>query len=143
MQKGGQCLRTMEFEYSLYPHEGDWASAGLYPEAEKINVPPTSYITSAHDDGLLPDCHSLFSIEPENLILSAFKRAEDRESYILRIYNPTEEVINGEITLNVPFKKAFLTNLDEERQEELTVENESIVRVVVNKGKISTLEFQG
>jgi mannosylglycerate hydrolase len=112
---GSQLLRTMEFEYSIYPHEGDWKQADVYGEAEKLNVPVAMYQISGSTAGTLPEKLGFLSVEPENLILSAFKKAEDRNSYILRLFNPTAEALSGKIKLAANIKEAFITNLDEER----------------------------
>ncbi|HHW48330.1 MAG TPA: alpha-mannosidase, partial [Clostridiaceae bacterium] len=39
-EKGGQSLGKQEYEYSIYPHKGNWREAEVYAEAEKFMVPP-------------------------------------------------------------------------------------------------------
>ena len=138
---GSQLQREMEFEYSIYPHEGDWKKANVYMEAQKLNVPLAPYQITQHDKGYLPQKHSFLSIQPENLILSAFKKAEDRETYILRLFNPTEEEFKGEIKLNVDIKEAYLTNLNEKRLSSLIVGNNGRINIDVGANKIITLEI--
>lgn len=140
-QKGGQSLREMEFNYALYPHQGDWAEAEVYRQAEELNVAPTVYQTARHDLGKWPLAQSLFAIEPANLVLSAFKKAADSDSYILRLYNPTSETLEGKISLPESVTQVWRTNMNEERQEELTLENNQII-LETPKGKIITLEVE-
>jgi mannosylglycerate hydrolase len=142
MQKGGQSLRTMVFEYALYPHAGDWAAGGVYEEAEAFNAPPVLYQASAHAEGTLPPAASLFAVEPADLVLSAFKQAEDRESFILRLCNPTRDSLEGRVSVPARVGKAWRTNLNEQREEEIPVEEAGSVRVSVPPGRIVTIEVE-
>ncbi len=141
-QKGGQSLREMIFEYALYPHAGTWNEADVYAEAETLNTPAGIYQTAAHEEGSLPVSQSLFSIEPANLILSAFKKAEDRNSYIIRMFNPTDETLDGSIKLASVVKNAWLTNLNEERESEIVLKSKNEVPVVAAPQKIVTVEIE-
>jgi mannosylglycerate hydrolase len=141
-QKGSQMLRKLEFEYSLYPHEGDWSKGKVYSEAEKLNVRLAPYQVTPHSKGTLPLKHSFFSVAPENLIVSAFKKAEDRESCILRLYNPTNKEIKGNIKLYVPFKAAYITNLNEERFSKLNGDDSKNITISVDPNKITTIEME-
>ena len=141
-QKGGQSLREMIFEYALYPHEGTWDEAKVYTEAETLNTPVGTYQITAHEGGSLPLTQSLFSVEPDNLILSAFKKAEDRDSYILRMFNPTDEAIDGVIKLSSPVKNVWLTNLNEDRESEIVLKSKNEVPVAAGPNKIVTVELE-
>ena len=72
-QNGSQLQRTMEFEYSIYPHDGTWDKGLVYREAEQLNAPVTTYQVTPHSSGTLPQEHSFLTVEPENLMMSAFK----------------------------------------------------------------------
>jgi len=140
-QDGSQVLREMEFEYSIYPHAGDWEKGKVYTEAEKLNCPPAVYQVTPHKLGTLPQKHSFWSVEPENLIVSAFKKAEDRESCIMRVFNPTGKTIKGTIRFARGVKKAWLTDMNETRRKATAVKNDGIVNVSVGQNKIVTIEI--
>ena len=56
--------------------------------------------------------------------ISAIKKAEVRGSLIVRLFNPTEKRIESQLIASIPnrkFQKAYKTNLNEEREEELTI----------------------
>ena len=91
--------------------------------------------------GELPTEHGLFSITPSNLIMSALKKAEDRDSFILRVYNPTDRPINGNINIYSTVKKAYVTNLNEERLKEIAVNEEHSIQVEIGSNKIETIEL--
>ena len=141
MQKGGQGLGVMEFTYALCPHEGTWQDADLYAEAEALNCPPSLYQTGAHDRGDLPRRRTLFSVEPPNLVLAALKRAEDRESWIVRVFNPTDDVLEGTVRVAATVREAWLVDLNEQRVGEAAVATDGAVRVRVPRGRILTLEL--
>ena len=139
-EKGGQSLGMQEYEYSIYPHKGYWKDGNVYDEAEKFNVPLRLVQTSKHS-GTLPLSQCFFSIEPANLIMSAFKKAEDKESVILRLFNPTDKAIDGEICSYPVIEKAYLTNLNEERLESLAIKLEHHIGIMVESNKIVTIEL--
>ncbi|WP_315785406.1 alpha-mannosidase [Fischerella sp. JS2] len=79
-----------EFTYALYPHAGDWKSAHTVQRGYELNVPlqvivcPANPPLSVNGDGLEA---SFLELSAENLILMAFKQAEDEpQKWILRCY---------------------------------------------------------
>ncbi|RLF19757.1 MAG: hypothetical protein DRM97_08205 [Thermoprotei archaeon] len=71
--------------YAIYPHKGDWKEAKVYKIAYEFNYPILVRVESAHE-GKLPSSMSFINIEPDHVILSAVKRAEDSEDIIIRVY---------------------------------------------------------
>ena len=142
-QDGSQLQRKMTFDYALYPHAGDWAEGDVYAEAEALNVPPAPFqLVSCNQTGMLPPEASFYSVEPANLVVSAFKQAQDRETCILRVFNPTGETIKGKIRLKASLKGAYLTDLNETRMSPLELVDESTVAVDAVPGKIVTVELE-
>jgi len=142
-QDGSQLQRKMTFDYALYPHAGDWAEGDVYAEAEALNVPPAPFqIAASNQSGPLALEESFYSVEPANLVVSAFKQAQDRESCILRVFNPTSETITGTVRLKATLKSAHLTDLNETRVSELELLDASSVAVEAAPGKIVTLELE-
>lgn len=140
-EKGGQSLGMLEYEYSIYPHEGDWQEAGVYSEAESLNVPIKLIQTSRNESGDLPLEKSFFSIDNEGLVFSTFKKAEDSDGFILRVFNPSEKTIEGRINICNPIKEAYLVSLNEERLEALTVEYNNTIKITAGPNKIVTIEM--
>lgn len=141
-QKGGQCLGLQEFEYSLYFHNGDWQRGKAFKKAREFNVAPTIMQTSCHKGGNLQSGSSLFSIESDDLVLSALKKSEDRQSYILRLFNPTDETVDTEISFFKEIRRACMTNLNEERIGDLKIEKDRKVRISAGQNKIITIELE-
>jgi alpha-mannosidase len=134
-----QCIGELEWSYALYPHAGDWQN-GVYAQAEELNLPLEPAQAGPHK-GTLPKELSFLELQGKNLQLTAFKRAEARKtSYVVRIFNPTTRAVQGGLKLHKPFKKAWLTNMNEERRKELKPTGKTL-KLSVPKKKILTIEF--
>jgi len=73
------------FHYALYPHHGTWKDAMTVRHGWEYNYPLTAVVTTAHA-GTLPAEHSFASAAPENVVLTAVKKAEDAKGLIFRVY---------------------------------------------------------
>ena len=138
--KLSQCPGEMSFKYSILPHKGDWVEGEVIREAERVNLPLETAQVGPHK-GDLPKSMSFLSIDPVNLMLSTFKKAERSDSLILRVFNPTTDDIDGTITFHKEIKTAWITNLNEERREQLQPDGKKI-NLKVGKKKIVTLELE-
>jgi len=134
-----QCPGRMEWTYALYPHAGDWTN-GVFQQAEQLNLPLEAAQAGPHK-GKLPKSMSFLELEGDNLQLTAFKRAEDRpKSYIVRIFNPTDKTVKGTLKLFKPIKRAWLTNLNEERESQLVLRGDTLSLSIAKK-RVATIEF--
>jgi alpha-mannosidase len=73
------------FHYALYPHAGTWKDAMTVRRGFEYNYPLTAVVTTAHP-GSLPAEHSFASVTPENVVLTAVKKAEDAKGLVFRAY---------------------------------------------------------
>ena len=140
-QNGMQCFGKQTATYAIYPHKGDWQEGNVYKEAQQFNVGVTVMQTTAHKKGSIPAGSSLYSISNNNIIMSAFKKAEDRDSLIVRVFNPTDTEQSAEISFFKNVKKAYICNLNEERQSDVCV-NGRALELSMQKCKILTLEIE-
>ncbi len=140
-QHGGQSLGLLDYAYALYPHAGDWEAANVYGEAIRFNT-PLQLLQISHGAGPLPLTRSFFSLGPANLIMSAFKTAEDRKSMILRVYNPTGHPIIGMLSLHAEISEAFLTDLNETRLQPLKPSDTHTLSFDVASQQIVTIELE-
>jgi alpha-mannosidase len=74
------------FTYSLYPHPGGWREAATARRGYELNNPLIAVAEAAHR-GTLGASHSFLRLEPDNLVLTACKRAEDSDDLILHFYD--------------------------------------------------------
>ncbi|NQT92901.1 MAG: alpha-mannosidase, partial [Lentisphaerae bacterium] len=141
-QEGGQLQGRLDFDYALFPHEGSWEEGKVWAEAELFNVPVSTWQFVPAQEGDLPPSGTLYSLHPDCLVLSALKKAEDRETIIARFFNPTAQAVEGRLDVCFPLAGAHLTNLNEQRLSELPVVDEKGVEVKVGAGKIVTVELE-
>ncbi|HPO16200.1 MAG TPA: glycoside hydrolase family 38 C-terminal domain-containing protein [Candidatus Hydrogenedentes bacterium] len=135
-----QCMGVFEASYALYPHVGDWTQ-GAYAEAEDMNLPLETAQCGPHA-GTLPKSMSFVELSGDNLQLTALKRAEDREnSYVVRIFNPKSKAVSGKLVAFKKFKRAWLTNMNEERIQALKPVGNAL-SLKLGKKKIVTVEFE-
>jgi alpha-mannosidase len=95
-ERGTQTLR-----YALYPHTGGWQGTGVTQRGHELNYPLITLADSPHQ-GTLPVTYSFLSIEPQNLIAEAVKKAEDSNNLILRIYETEGKSTTAKVTLALP-----------------------------------------
>ena len=141
-QKGGQCLRKHKLRYAIKPHKGNWQTANIPLAAEQFNVPPLPVQTSWHKGKLSGTEKSLFEISNPALRFSSLKKAENRNTIIVRVYNPTEVLQKGNLVFANNVKKAWLTDLNEKRGKEIKLTAKNKVSVSAKSNKIVTVEIQ-
>ena len=137
-QHGGQCFGKHTCEYAIYPHKGDWQDGKVYTETQKFNVIPSAVQTGGHNFGSVKANTGLVKIENEHIIMSSLKKAEDRNSIIMRVFNPTDGTVATKIALFRKPKNAYIVSLNEEREQEIDMEKP----VEIKRHKIVTLEFE-
>jgi len=116
-----------DFEYALYPHARNWKEALTEQEGWDFNYKLAAMQVEPHR-GLLPAEHSFFAIEPDNLILTAVKKAEDDEALILRFYEWAGKDVTAKIHLPHGAVRAVATNLMEDPEGgQLPIENNTVV----------------
>jgi alpha-mannosidase len=100
------------FRYALYPHAGTWQEAMTIRHGWEYNYPLQAVVTSAHP-GSLPASHSFVSVSPDNVVLTAVKKAEDSNGLIFRVYEWAGKA--GTVEFHVPpgATGATVTNLQE------------------------------
>ena len=141
-QKGGQCLGEHRIRYGLYPHAEDWVDANVPLAAELFNVPSRPVQTRAHPGPLPAGRASLFAVSNPAIRFSTLKKAQDRNTFVVRLYNPTNERQTGRIRFLAPLAKAWRTNLDEKRETPLKITKSNAVSVALDPHKILTIEIQ-
>ncbi len=104
--------------YALYPHRGDWRGAGTVKRGYELNNPLIARAESVHGGGL-PAQKSFLSLEPENVILTVLKKAEDSDDLVLRLYESAGKACTARLSLACPFDAVYRTNLLENSLEAL------------------------
>jgi len=88
-----------EFTYSLYPHGGGWKDALTIRRGYELNYKLLSLPFGKHQGSLAPE-HSFLQVQPDNVIVTALKRAEDENSLVVRFYEWAGK--ESEVTIQLP-----------------------------------------
>jgi alpha-mannosidase len=128
LQTGPQCLGEYTFEYAVYPHDGDVWAGNVYQASQQYLMEPLIYQLSKHDNenALLPLSKSFLTIEPVGIEVSAFKKAQDSDACVLRLYNPSGSMIEGKLKFAVKPKTVELVTLNEELLRKLVLIHDEI-----------------
>ncbi|MDD4984291.1 MAG: glycoside hydrolase family 38 C-terminal domain-containing protein [Dehalococcoidales bacterium] len=96
-----QEFKHYTFEYSLFPHQKGWKDAESFKLAYEFNYGLSGFQlpTEKRRKGSLPYRVSFVEVKPESLILVVFKKAEDSDEIILRLFETKGKKTTGAITL--------------------------------------------
>ena len=168
--KGSQCIGVNTFRYAFMPHKGDWEEGKVWQESERFNLYCTAAQLAPTAHGKNPLTHSFLEIKDETLNVSAIKRSEDGEGYVVRLFNPSDKAVKSSIRLNggiapiekvqspverqiaefeLPaysgkkWKEIKLVTLEELDEAPLTVDADGFAEFEITGKKILTIKFVG
>ncbi len=165
-----QCPGVHRFRYAIMPHEGDWQKGRVWSAADAFSrqlqmaqIAPTTH-------GKKPLEGRFLEATPDTLHISAVKRSENEQGWVVRLFNPGDDTIEASVRFNggrAGVAKALsptenvrcefaLPNeverawtlvrevtLEEIPIRELAIDEAGCVRIQLTKKKIVTLEFVG
>jgi len=114
-------------QYALYTHAGDWRAADTSRRGNEFNYSPHVIRPGKHK-GSLPATGSFFKAEPNNVSISAIKKSEDGDGFIIRIVETEGSPAESSILLPWTPKKVVETNLIEDE-----IKSASPVKLYKNK----------
>jgi len=132
-----QLLKEMDFAFGFTTYASDINEANVdtLAKAYNTNIEVYTYaeflngrliFSQREIEGTKESRYSLFETE-NKLVVSAMKKAEDNDGYIIRLFNgKNHENISDTIKFNFDVKEAYYTNLREEKTEDIKVENNTI-----------------
>jgi len=131
-----------EMTYAMYPHPGNWMEAETELRGYELNYRLLPVVTIAHE-GPLPSMHSFAQIEPNNVILSAMKKAEDDDAVIFRFYEFEGKSSHVRLRFPEPATGAAQANLMEKEERPLSLEaNGKEVSVHIGPYEIGTVKVR-
>ena len=127
------------FHYALYPHAGSWKTAGTVRLGWEYNFPLEAVATTSHA-GTLPMQHSFASVSPENVVLTAVKKAEDADGLIFRAYEWAGKSSTAEFHVPAGSTGATATNLMETPEGSPLAVADDVVKVPIHPYEILTIQ---
>lgn len=125
--------------YALYPHSSDFKEAVTARKAYEFNYPLVPLVEPSHD-GQLPRALSFVSAQPENVILTVAKKAEDSNDIILRFFETSGKTTEAEIRLAESPKNAVETDLMENKVSEVPLGGK-VIRMPIRGHEIKTVRI--
>jgi mannosylglycerate hydrolase len=132
-----QLLGELSFTFALHVHETGFDEVDIAKAAKEYLTPLSSYQLSDFLNGRLifafrdeerifEQSYSLLSFgEDSNVILSAFKKAEHSEGYIVRVFNPfLDKIATARITFSA-LARYELASLDERSKGEVLASSDA------------------
>ena len=132
-------LKPYTFEYAVQLHDGDWRQAEMYKQAQEFHHLPIA--TQAEGNGDLAPELSFIEISPNNLILSALKKAEDSDEVILRFFETKGEATLARVEVFREIKRVTLVDLLEREDKEIPFTRRGFI-LQVNPFEIVTLKLK-
>jgi alpha-mannosidase len=125
--------------YALYPHRSDFKEALTARKAYEFNCPMVPVMETSHG-GSLPKVFSFISAQPENIILTVVKKAEDSDDIILRFFETSSKNTNAVIRLTETPKSARETDLMENDTSRISIK-EKTIEIPISKHEIKTAKI--
>lgn len=134
--------RKLVFKYSIIPHPGQWNESRVQLEAHNfaagLRAFPVLYSNGLQ--GNLPSELSFISVDGENIMLSSVKSCEDGEGLVVRLWNSSEKPSRATLSLFRKHVRAFVSNIKEERIEELPTSD--VLELAVEPKRIVTIRLE-
>jgi alpha-mannosidase len=103
------------FSYALYPHAGDWKQAMTIRHGYDYNYRLQAKQMESHA-GSLPAEHSFVNVGPDDLVLTAMKKAEDSNALVFHFYEWAGKAGSAQLRVPPGATGAVETNLMEKQE---------------------------
>jgi alpha-mannosidase len=128
------------FTYSLFPHPGDFRSAGTIKHSYYVNHPMTA-VKTRKSKGCLPESYSFIGCDKENVVVETVKKSESGDGVVIRMYESFNMHTKAVLTFGDTAKKVFLCDMLENVIEELPLED-GMVQIKLKPFEIVTVKVR-
>ncbi|MDZ7343515.1 MAG: glycosyl hydrolase-related protein, partial [candidate division KSB1 bacterium] len=128
-----------QFALAIMPHSGDWRSSGAVQNGQAFNLPLIARVMP-QQAGKLPPAQSFVGVEPARVVVSALKKAEDGEAWIVRLYESTGQPATATLSLPFAAKTVSEVNLIEWDEKPLSLSGQKLT-VNLTAWEVKTLRI--
>jgi alpha-mannosidase len=111
------------FSFSLTSYKGSWAENEVYLWGKQWARPLLTYFG---DNSTEVTHDSYLSVRPRNILLSAFKKAQEEDAVVLRFYETAGKKTDAEVVTSFQFQEARESNITETASKKLAANNNTI-----------------
>lgn len=108
--EGPLCLGPQSYRFALYPHAGDCHTAACWRQSQRFNTPVRAIQTGA---GNGKKSAGLIAIDDPRIAVTCLKRAEESDQIVARLFNPSDEAIQANVTLSPTIQSGKTARMDE------------------------------
>ena len=124
-----------EFTYAFYAWEGSFTESDVVRQGYELNVQPPVR------SGRLPEMDTVRT-DRKNIIVDTMKPAEDGSTdVVLRLYEAERAAVSAKIQLPAWCRRAFLCDMMEQAQQELSIE-EGGITLMFHSFEIKTIRLR-
>jgi alpha-mannosidase len=127
------------FDFRLHVFAGDWKSAAVPRRSMEFTMPPIARTTDAHQGELFGESMGV-SVEPEGLVCCAWRQSDFDDAIIMRLYNPSDEPVEGSLRTAIPVSRAEETNYREQHTADLAP-SDGYIAVTFTPYEIKTIRL--
>jgi len=133
-----QCQGGHVFRYALLPFQGDFRDADVRQRSKRYRVEPVA--VQGVVAGSTPGGRSLLRQETGAVTITAVKRHENRDSLLVRLYNPYSRSVDETLVVGGRILEAWRTDLLERREDRIPA-NPDRVDLHLGAHEIATVEL--
>ena len=135
-----QCPGEHTLRYAVQPLDGDWRKAKLKRTSLGWRAP--LMLRQGVAEGSVAGGQGLLELEGPEIVISAVKRHEERDSLVIRVYNQSDDPRPAQLRLGVTASVAWRLNLLEERMVELEMTDPRCLSLLLRGHEITTVEIE-
>ncbi|OHB49028.1 MAG: alpha-mannosidase [Planctomycetes bacterium GWF2_41_51] len=126
--QGWQDWGRHEFIYGIYGHTADWRSAKSQWQGRRLNQPMVTFESDAASRGPAGKKISMVNIDTDQIEIKAFKKAENSNSYIIRVQEVMgKPAANAALSIGSGIAKAMQVDGQEREIKSVTLNDGKIV----------------
>ncbi len=111
------------YSFSLTSYEGAWQDNGIHLWGRQLARPTMTFF---YDEAPTERRRSYLSVDKDNIVISAFKKAQDGDAVVVRLYETTGKKTTARLQTSFSVKRAEATNLIETTGSKLASEENAI-----------------
>jgi mannosylglycerate hydrolase len=136
---GAQCLGQHRFRFAVRPFPAGRGHGHLYRAAEDFSVPLQAYAPLGRAPGVRPRLSLGLAIEPDDVVLSAVKTAEDGTGLLVRVFNSVDRPLVAVLRAAFPVASAERCDLEERSRNAVEIGADGSVGIPLAPAQIATV----
>jgi len=129
------------WKYAILPHSADMAPSEIARRAAEFNQPMMVSSVPFEADGTAPNSFGFISEPAKGLVPTVLKMAEDKDGWIVRLYESDGKASTSTLSANAPFGSASWVNFIEDKLGEVKPESGKLP-LQLHRFEIRTMKFK-